>query len=209
MDESGNTVTPIATTHRGMGSVEFTPQPGRRYVAVVDTMRFPLPEANADATILRVTPLGSDSILVAVGGRWRSGLSLIAHTGGIVTMALGMESPMLRLRRSELGSGIVQLLLADGSGNTLSSRMLFNHSGYFYNTSPDSLPPGDYAVREFRNLQPDSTTSIVSNLLLQSELKGHIEDPDYYFRRRDSIADANLDLLLLTQGWQRYDVSLR
>lgn len=207
VDESGNAVSPIATTHRGMGSVEFTPQPGHRYSAVVDTMMFPLPVANPDATVLRVTPLGADSILVAVGGRWHTGLSLLAHTGGIVTMALGMESPKLRLRRSELGSGIVQLLLADGSGNTLSSRMLFNHSGYFYNTSADSLPPGDYAVREFRDLQPDSTTSIVSNLLLQSELKGHIEDPDYYFRRRDSIADANLDLLLLTQGWQRYDVA--
>lgn len=206
VDESGNAVTPIATTHRGMGSVEFTPLPGRRYCAVVDTMRFPLPEANPDAAVLRVYPLGADSIMVAVGGKWHEGLSLIAHTGGIVTMALRMESPELRLRRSELGSGIVQLLLADGSGNTLSSRMLFNHSGYVYNYSPDSLPPGDYAVREFRDLRPDSTTSIVSNLLLQSELKGHIEDPDYYFRRRDSIAGANLDLLLLTQGWQRYDV---
>ena len=61
-------------------------------------------------------------------------------------------------------------------------------------------------MRVFCGIVPDSTSTIVSDLLLQSELRGHIEEPDYYFRNCDSIADANFDLLLLTQGWERYDV---
>ena len=206
VDDAGDIVASLIPTHRGMGAVRFTPRAGRRYRAVVDSMSFAIPTANADATVLNVAPLGNDSILVRIRGRYRDGLSLIAHNGGVVSLATDIESPQLRLPRRGLGSGIVQLLLADDMGNVLSSRLIFNHSGYIYGSKVDSLPAGDYAVRAFRAVRPDSTTSLVSGLLLQSELKGHIEDPDYYFRSRDSISDAALDLLLLSQGWERYDI---
>ncbi|MDE5586242.1 MAG: TonB-dependent receptor plug domain-containing protein, partial [Muribaculaceae bacterium] len=87
------------------------------------------------------------------------------------------------------------------------SRMIFNHAGYIYGDETDALPDGDYSVYASINAKTDTTSSIVSSLLLQSELKGVIEDPDYYFRQRDSITDSHLDLLLLTQGWERYDLN--
>lgn len=46
--------------------------------------------------------------------------------------------------------------------------------------------------------------SICSQLLLTSDLKGYIEQPDYYFTgNRDNTSKA-LDCLLLTQGWRRF-----
>ncbi len=50
----------------------------------------------------------------------------------------------------------------------------------------------------------DRAASIGSEILLNSELRGHIENPNYYFENTDSRTDSNLDLLMMTQGWRRY-----
>ncbi|WP_242691591.1 TonB-dependent receptor plug domain-containing protein [Desertivirga arenae] len=48
-------------------------------------------------------------------------------------------------------------------------------------------------------------TSILSNLLLTSDLKGYIEKPNYYFTEPlSSQKVGHLDNLMLTQGWRRY-----
>ena len=46
--------------------------------------------------------------------------------------------------------------------------------------------------------------NIKSYLLLDSDIKGNIEQPGYYFKKRDSQTQRNLDLLMLTQGWRRF-----
>lgn len=48
-------------------------------------------------------------------------------------------------------------------------------------------------------------TTILSNLLLSSELKGYIETPNYYFTEVNSQKDKALDNLMLTQGWRKFD----
>ncbi len=46
--------------------------------------------------------------------------------------------------------------------------------------------------------------SILSYLLVRSELRGNIENPDYYFKDDSVETRKNLDLLLLCQGWRNY-----
>ncbi|SFS86126.1 hypothetical protein SAMN04487906_1939 [Zhouia amylolytica] len=46
--------------------------------------------------------------------------------------------------------------------------------------------------------------SIRSYFLLSSELRGAIEEPDFYFRGNESNRIEDLDALLLTQGWRNY-----
>ena len=48
-------------------------------------------------------------------------------------------------------------------------------------------------------------TTIISNLLLSSDLKGYIEDPNYYFTDINEDRIRQLDILLLTQGWRRFE----
>lgn len=50
----------------------------------------------------------------------------------------------------------------------------------------------------------EEETTIFSNLLLTSELKGYIEYPNYYFTERTMDKARQLDNLLLTQGWRRF-----
>jgi len=46
--------------------------------------------------------------------------------------------------------------------------------------------------------------NLLSRLLLTSELRGHIEDPGYYFPEAGGASFEDLDALMLTQGWRRY-----
>lgn len=46
--------------------------------------------------------------------------------------------------------------------------------------------------------------SIFSTLLLTADLKGYIEQPNYYFTDPSPMKEQELDNLLLTQGWRRF-----
>ncbi|MDP9046819.1 MAG: carboxypeptidase-like regulatory domain-containing protein, partial [Bacteroidota bacterium] len=47
--------------------------------------------------------------------------------------------------------------------------------------------------------------TILTDLLLTSELKGNINQPNYYFTNRTVETDACLDLLMLTQGYRSFE----
>lgn len=62
------------------------------------------------------------------------------------------------------------------------------------------------AVRDADQLDPSfASGNVLTNLLLESEIKGFVETPDYYFEANDEKHQKALDLLLMIQGWRRYD----
>jgi len=54
------------------------------------------------------------------------------------------------------------------------------------------------------SVQTYSETDIMSYLWLSSELRGHIEDPAYYFNSADPEAAEVADDLMMTQGWRSF-----
>jgi len=62
------------------------------------------------------------------------------------------------------------------------------------------------AVTSDKAVKPDSTSNILTHLLLTSDLRGYIENPTYYFQNTKA-SNLALDLLMLTQGWRRYDIA--
>ncbi len=50
----------------------------------------------------------------------------------------------------------------------------------------------------------DKSGNILSQLLLQQDLKGKIEEPAFYFNKKEAKADKALDYLLMTNGWRRF-----
>lgn len=52
--------------------------------------------------------------------------------------------------------------------------------------------------------EEEDATTILSNFLLSSDLKGYIEKPNYYFNNSSPDKERQLDHLLLTQGWRRF-----
>ncbi len=54
------------------------------------------------------------------------------------------------------------------------------------------------------SLQSTNYNDILSYLLLNSELKGTITSPSYYFQTNTKEADEAADNLMMTQGWRRF-----
>ncbi|HEY0668467.1 MAG TPA: TonB-dependent receptor plug domain-containing protein [Sphingobacteriaceae bacterium] len=50
----------------------------------------------------------------------------------------------------------------------------------------------------------ENEITILSNLLLTSDIKGYVEQPNYYFHNQSESITRQLDNLLLTQGWRRF-----
>lgn len=46
--------------------------------------------------------------------------------------------------------------------------------------------------------------NIITYFLLGSEVKGYVHNPSFYFKKQDSSTVANLDLIMLTNGWRRF-----
>ncbi|MGY4384873.1 hypothetical protein ACVWYN_001907 [Pedobacter sp. UYP24] len=53
-------------------------------------------------------------------------------------------------------------------------------------------------------LEEDQESTIFSNLLLTSDLRGYVEKPNYYFASDNEEVDNALDNLMLTQGYSRF-----
>ena len=49
-----------------------------------------------------------------------------------------------------------------------------------------------------------NSPGILASLLLQSDLRGTIPTPNYYFENKSSVAQKALDLVMMIHGWRRY-----
>lgn len=72
--------------------------------------------------------------------------------------------------------------------------------------SLDSLTKSNISI----SVLPTGTESyqfdsgILTKVFLESHIKGHIQNPNYYISLRNNEVKSNLDKLLLTQGWSSY-----
>jgi hypothetical protein len=160
-------------------------------------------------------------------------LYIIAHCRGrfLFSSLWNNDQNLITLDKKELPSGLTQILLTDAAWNPLSERLVFvinpkdeaklsfTPDKQQYTTreavsiriqldSDENQPAaGNFSVSitDNNDLLPDTTVNLLSTLLLTSELKGHIEDPAYYFRNNNRITSRHLDILMMTQGWRKYD----
>lgn len=134
---------------------------------------------------------------------------------------------------SQLSTGVNQLTLFDDNGRIYADRLCFvnNHdfdtpalsvSGIKAQYEPFELvnlqlqlaSPSDgqaslsLAVRDNASHEASyDNGTILTEMLLSSELKGFVESPEFYFERDDSLHRLALDLLMMVQGWRRYNWS--
>jgi hypothetical protein len=68
---------------------------------------------------------------------------------------------------------------------------------------PDSLVANLSVAVTDAGINTDSSRTIISELLLSSEIKGRLHNPAYYFSSNDEMLSQHLDLVMLTHGWRR------
>ena len=71
--------------------------------------------------------------------------------------------------------------------------------------SGTSLPSNLSVAITDANLPADAGNNIISYLLLTGQLKGKVNNPAYYFEDSAQQKEQQLDLVMLTNGWRRYD----
>lgn len=124
-----------------------------------------------------------------------------------------------------LPTGIVQLTLFDNNWLPIAERILFvnNQLHHFFpliTTLKKDL--GKRAINSFEitvndsllsnmsiaitdaSLASDSSSDIISELLLSDDIKGYVNNPAFYFRNNEDSTKNYLDLVMLTHGWRRY-----
>lgn len=133
--------------------------------------------------------------------------------------------------KEKLSTGVHQLTLFNAEGKVFAQRHLFVNNGIasggiavttsdtpyepfapvkmnIHTTAADGTPlPAtlSLAVRDHQNYGTAYADNIYTNMLLSSELKGYIHHPEYYFESNDTEHVRALDLLMMTQGWTRYN----
>ena len=71
--------------------------------------------------------------------------------------------------------------------------------------SPTPSPTISLTVRDaVRSDNTFDSGNIMTEMLLASEIKGFVPQPEYFFEADDAEHRRALDLLMLTQGWRRY-----
>ena len=198
--------------------------------------RFTLPTAVDHGYAIAVNQ-GEDNVYVAVlepsPSEQDVPLYLFAHTRGMVHFvdSWDFEKEWIAIPKALFPTGILHLILFDSHRTPLSERLIFidrqdqaqtifhfDREQYAARslvkncvalTDKEGEPlTGSFSVSvtSDREVAIDSTSDILTQLLLTSDLRGHVDNPAYYFQHTpESI--LSLDLLMLTQGWRRYNTA--
>lgn len=232
-DDLGKRVCDARTEHAGMGQFGFTPESGRRYrlVEKVSGRAWDLPTASSDGATLQVRRIDG-RFAVRVINRTGGRVYLQAIQAG-KRIPLGEIEEVSRTEHIRVQSGgFLKFMLFDPQGRILSERAVYveepsaTASISIDGGAPVYEPHQKWDVR--LRLPPEATAdsadlsvSVVRNafaayqqegnltayMLLGSEIRGFIEDPDYYFNAAVPSAERrkHLDMLLMIQGWTYYD----
>ncbi len=158
---------------------------------------------------------------------------MIYSQGSVRKIQTKLASQVLRvdLPSSAFRTGVLQVTLFSGTGEPLNERLAFIQNPDLLNLSI-AANKTDYSKRENVHLSlnaknkdgsavngsfsisvvdeskivvdENTENSILSYLLLSSDVKGYVEKPNYYFANVTKGTRAELDVLMLTQGYRRF-----
>lgn len=197
------------------------------------TYTFELPKIEPTGCALRAEQQ-ADSLYLTLQchGITTDTLGLTIQNNGTVVMykdIVPTEHSILSFACNELPTGVNQLTLFDGTGRIYANRLFFINNrlapstlkidGQAEEYAPfapirlqitrtDQVAPATVSVA-IRDAATDENLydngNILTEMLLCSELKGFVEQPGYYFEADDKEHRRALDLLMMIQGWQRYE----
>ncbi len=159
---------------------------------------------------------------------------LIAQSNGILCYAaqavLRNDAVLVNLPKERFPTGIAQITLFTSDAKPISERLVFveNIKPLDIKVTSDQkeyspkqqvklalavdnngqATAGNYSIAVIDETkvpyEEDKEITILSNMLLTSDLTGYVEQPNYYFNRPDEQKREALDILLLTQGYRRF-----
>jgi len=197
------------------------------------TAKATIKRVSADGVALHVERQGDDYLITvqAQGSVASEKLGLTIQHEGVMQHFEAIGTAPCRIPRSSLKTGVHQVTVFDASGRVWADRLFFvpgavmnqaslsvqgiksQYEPFEEVTLQVSAPslqgqPGSFSLAVRDAATQDYTYdngSILTEMLLASEIKGFVPDPGYFFEADDEEHRTALDLLLMTQGWRRFD----
>lgn len=146
---------------------------------------------------------------------------------------LSAQTYSATIPKSKFKTGVVQLSLMSSAGDPLSERLIFINHDDNLNLALTSDKPaytggrghvmmklsakqaaapveGNFSVSVIDEskvpFKEDNENTILTYLLLTSDITGYVEQPNYYFNHPDIKKATDLDLLMMTQGFRWFDM---
>ncbi|MBQ5680825.1 MAG: hypothetical protein IIV20_05045, partial [Bacteroidaceae bacterium] len=205
------------------------------YAGKKGTAKEKLPSPDVDGVALQVqnNGVGNRTVELRMAGAAASeplGMTVM-HNGVMLdfqTVPAG-TSATLTLDEAKLKTGVCQVTIYNNVGRVYADRLFFCRKDDF---APSNLRFGGLGKQPAEPFAPvsfaveggspgatvsvsvcDATHSeylydngnILTEMLLSSEIRGFVENPGYFFEKDDDEHRRALDLLLMIQGWRRYD----
>lgn len=197
--------------------------------------KFLLPEVQQEGLALKLNAIRDDYVTAHITAPRSMYHHLLGYTlmnqGRLITCdtMTCVKSVELKFERNGIPAGVNQLTFFDADGRILAERLFFicpppEQRASVKITSPTAMLKPCGAVELDIRTKPNSSISLsatdVSTLtdgkqgnaltwmLLSSDVKGYIANPEYYFESDDREHRIQADLLMMVQGWRRYDWNL-
>ena len=197
--------------------------------------RVPLPRARENIVSLQITQEDGFVVVRLPNVQQRVVYLSIQHRGEeLHAERWNNNRTELVIPEDNLPTGVIGFILSDDRGIPMSERQIFNVSRFDVVNTTFSTEQESYSVRERVNasvlvtdddgspllanfsisvinhdmVSYDASINILSHLLLSSDLRGHIEDPAFYFSSENKNRKEKLDLVMLTHGWTRFDTRI-
>lgn len=188
-------------------------------------------EAVADKNLMRLyvghnynKPKGSTNGNIVIVGQSQGKICYLARTPA------SNKAMFVKIPKDRFPEGIAQFTVFDETGRPRCERLVYVYKEDYVNISitPDKKTyqpkeevkleieakdmdgqpvAGNFSVVVSDGKQvllPAHEENILTYLLLSSDVKGKIEQPDYYFAQNKPEVRRHMDILLLTQGWRRF-----
>lgn len=145
--------------------------------------------------------------------------------------SLTKKTLLFNIPRANLREGITHITLFDEQGKPAAERLIFNDRKQAMEVEissnkaiykPREKVELEIIAKDFEGKPVSGSFSLAavdakqvleketnalnirSYLLLASDLKGTVEQPSYYFDKKNTNAPSQLDVLMMTQGWRRF-----
>lgn len=225
----------VKTDTLGRGVFELTPDGNPITLQMKNlkekTQTFPLPEISAEGCVLTLDAVSDNMLATLQFSNSLCGKLIgyaVMHNGNITYCDTTVAVPLveIELDRAQQKEGVSQFTVFDSNGRILAERLFFiipessQADSIRLTALTNSLKPCGKVEIQLQ-AQPNSSLSFsaidagtMTNgkqgnmktwMLLSSEVRGYIHHVDYYFESDDEEHRRAADLLLMTQGWRRYD----
>jgi hypothetical protein len=196
---------------------------------------YKLPEAKEEGCVLTLDMMDDTEITATIHST--SGIQgrllgyVLMHNGTILDCDTMTAQPFIvkRFEKLSLPAGVSQFTLFNSEGRILAERLFFlmpfasESDSIFVTTNLRSLSPCckveldlqaapnssiSFSAMDAATMTNGKEGNMKTWMLLSSEVSGYIDSPDYYFEADDVAHRRAADLLMMTQGWRRYDWQL-